>query len=151
MENVKKIRAFYYQDNDGNKLTMFYGRLFDSDLNCISSANNAQRWCFTGNKIPMPVRSGTWFQGFGYNKMNCFVESTGYHLVMTVNLIHGTVWHCPIIEKDRSTVDMDLIKHQIRKLYNGGNQIRLARLYQTIAGCSVSEAHEVVIDIINNS
>lgn len=148
MENVKKIRAFYYQDNDGNKLTMFYGRLVDCTGVGIVGTDNAQRWCFIGNKIPMPVRSGTWFQGFGFNKMNDFVESTGYKLVTTVNLIYGTVWYCPIVNKP--IPDMDSIKYQIEKLYNGGNKLRLICLYQTIAGCSVSEANEVVTDIINN-
>lgn len=148
MENIKKIRAFYYKDNQGNKLTMFYGRLFDSAFNCISGTNNAQRWCFTGNKIPMPVRSGTWFQGFGYNEMNRFVESTGYHLVMTVNLIHGTVWKCPELE---FTPDIDTIKHRIKRLYTGSNKLSLIRLYKEATGCNLSEANDVVTELLCNN
>lgn len=151
MESVKKIRAFYYQDNDGNKLTMFYGRLVEptgAGIAGIVGTDNAQRWCFIGKKIPMPVRCYTWFQGLNSYEMNRFVESTGYKLVMTVNLITGTVWHCPTVNEH--IPDMDAIKYHIEKLYNGNNKHRLIRLYKTISGCNVSEAEKVVTDIIKN-
>lgn len=104
MEEVKALRAYNLLNEFGHHLTLQYGRCVDLDGN-IMNADSAQRWRFFGSRIPMPVRSGTWFQGLSSCEMLNWLKNAGWLPETHVNLSSG----CAIVYK----VNPEL-EHEIR-------------------------------------
>ena len=75
--NVKAIRQYYFENSNGDKLSMFY--------------SDDKRWSLKGNKIPFPIYAGTWFYGLSPDKMLKSIKTTGYILKAEINLITGKV------------------------------------------------------------
>lgn len=95
MEKVTVIKVYNLLDKNGNKLLLRLGiinpehRTRDKDMGF--------RWSFVGYKIPMPVRSETWFNGFPVDTMLLWLRENGWYLRAAVDMCDGrvTVYHVP--------------------------------------------------------
>lgn len=142
---IKKIKAYYLKDSNGNELTLCYGREVNENTGEVFTAANAQRWVMYGKRIPMPVRSGTWFQGLGDCEMVAWLNDAGYTLDAYVNLSTGIMHKCA--ENKISIFD---VEHHIRCAYRGDNKTALVALYKDITGMSIHDSRVAVEAIIDS-
>lgn len=142
---IQKIKAYYFKDKNGTKLTLYYGREVSDLTGKIDHSPAGQRWVMYGKRIPMPVRSGTWFQGLSSVAMVEFLEANGYTLEAYVNLGTGIMHKC----NNNKAIDMNDVERHIRQAYSGNNKLSLVLLYRDITGMSVHDANNSVNAIID--
>lgn len=87
--NVKLVKAYGFTNEANESLTLQLGRLMDENGNTMP-CQEAQRWRFIGRNIPMPVRSGTWFEGMSFGTMRNWLENRGWQLQSSVSFITGS-------------------------------------------------------------
>ena len=143
---IQKIKAYYFKDRNGIKLTLCYGREVSDLTGEIDNSPTDQRWVMYGKRIPMPVRSGTWFQGLSSVAMVNFLEANGYTLEASVNLSTG-IMHKYVYDE----IDMYDVEHHIRNAYRGDNKVALVMLYRDITGMSIHNANNAVNAIIDKA
>ena len=162
MRDVKVFKVFNLVDNNGNKLQLRLGCLKSrAGEVCISNADHGYRWSFIGKKIPMPVRSGTWFNGFPEDTMLDWLRESGWALHTCVWMGDGSaiayelpdspesskgndaaVANAGLHEFFKSTFDdviKDLVKEQKR--------ITAVRVYRYAHGGSLQDATNAVREI----
>lgn len=106
MEKVKALVSYNLRHSDKPaRLMMQYGRVSDDYGNVINSTA-AQRWRFFGPQIPMPVRSGTWFQGFSADEMLEWLRREGW--MLETKVIIGT-GYAAIYNENKSSAYDDVI------------------------------------------
>lgn len=152
MEEVKALRSYNLLNEFGHHLTLQYGRCVDLDGN-IMNANSAQRWRFFGSKIPMPVRSGTWFQGLSTREMLDWLKNAGWLPETMVILPSGcaTVYKVNL-EPEYEIRDFDSLCPTDKRKCNEAvlylmhhNQFSTAYvLYRVLHNCSLSVAAQSV-------
>lgn len=156
MEIVTPITCYNLRDPKGNKLELQYGRVTDDNKNFRMTAT-AQRWRFFGKRIPMPVRSGTWFQGLSVTEMLEWLRREGWCLESKVAIGTGfaTVYKLPDTPDDNGNkkatgyryIYENNFKDAIRLLCNKGYTNAAIRAYQYAHDCCTSEAHKAVMEI----
>ena len=102
MERILTLRCYNLVNAEGRKLLMYLGRYescergdYPNGLECPN--DKGFRWMFEGSEIPMPVRHGTWFNGFPEKVMLDWLKGNGWALHATVNMATGktTVYELP--------------------------------------------------------
>jgi hypothetical protein len=83
MERIKPLRRYTLIDEHRNALHLFLGQ---EDGHAKMSKDKGFRWMFKGHKIPMPVRSETWFNGFPVDTMLDWLKRNGWTLHSELNL-----------------------------------------------------------------
>ena len=151
MRNVNVILTYNLVDCNGNKLTLCFGELKSRyDYVCISNADKGYRWRFTGKKIPMPVRSGTWFNGFPADVMLDWLKGNGWYVHTRVNMTTGNA-HVYELPKgnDRREEDEKAFREVIRQLHDDGKSVTATRLYCDANGGDMRDAYYAVREICN--
>ena len=71
-EKVNPIKSLAFVNPEGQRLTLTLG--------CVAGEDGVKglRWSIRGYKIPIPVRSGTWFCGFKTDAMVKWLRDHGY-------------------------------------------------------------------------
>lgn len=175
MEKVKTIIVFdLWNDALSVSLNLQYGRVMDENGNTITS-NSAQRWRFYGCRIPMPVRSGTWFQGLSTSEMLAWLRSNGWELRGRVNLCTGGIYIYPRckgnetpIEEDDAPVNEETVKRNeetsdeeyanaadersfrevLVYLYNHSMRVKAIRLYRYVKKCGITDAYNAIREMV---
>lgn len=83
MERIKPLRRYTLIDRHRNALHLFLGQEEGHEK---MSKDKGFRWMFKGHKIPMPVRSETWFNGFPVDTMLDWLKGNGWTLYSELNL-----------------------------------------------------------------
>lgn len=158
-ENVVDIlRVYNLVSIDGNKLRLYLGRIKGSD---DYFDDKGFRWCFVGNKIPMPVRSDTWFNGFPEHIMLDWLKGNGWALHTSVSMNTGVVTVCAMPfchdhskgnEKsygDEIPYDYDqkAFYEVIRELVRDNRRATAVRIYRYTHKCSLCTANRAVKEI----
>lgn len=170
MEKVKTIIVFdLWNEALSVSLNLQYGRVMDENGNTITS-NSAQRWRFYGCRIPMPVRSGTWFQGLSTSEMLAWLRSNGWELKGRVNLCTGGIYIYPCIkgnetsdEGNDASADEEeaarqeevarvrgerALRETVVFLYGNNMRVTALKLYSYVKKCSLNEANKAIREMV---
>lgn len=160
-ENIDILRTYNLVNSNGNKLRLYLGRIQGSD---DYFSDRGFRWCFVGNKIPMPVRSGTWFNGFPENIMLDWLKGNGWALHTSVAMDTGvaTVYELPFYDEPSKGNEKSFDPYEIpihyeadkktfdelmRELVHTGQRVTAVRAYRYAHGGSLRNAHNAVKEI----
>lgn len=150
MEKIKALTTFVFADvMTGTHLTMQAGRVCNLNGTCITG-NAAQRWRFFGRRIPMPVRSGTWFQGLNPTEMIDWLGSYGYVLKARVDIESGIghTYNQDGAPKGNGFTDSQ-IKRFVKSIYEASGLVQSIVFYKTAKGCLLTEARDAVNAILD--
>lgn len=94
---IKLIRTILFRDPNGNDLRLTLGKIKDMEaynrfMGFASNDDKGFRWQFVGPKIPMPIRSCEWFNGFPEEVMVPWVKSQGYEVVAVTSHVTGSLY-----------------------------------------------------------
>ena len=96
---IKTLRVYNLVDYKGAKLQLEFGVITKGlrEEHPLNNADKGYRWRFIGTKIPMPVRSGYWFNGFPEPTMLNWLKTNGWALHTCVDPIthKATVYDLP--------------------------------------------------------
>ena len=84
--NIYLITAHHFINAANESLTLNIGRLTDETGEPVRSAL-AIRYCLTGRHIPMPVRSGTWFESVSFPVMKKWLKDNGWQMISEYSFI----------------------------------------------------------------
>lgn len=84
-DNIYKTIAYCFVNASNEVLTLQGGYFKNED----GKVTLKSFWSFIGNNIPMPVRSGTWFEGMKFKVMRSWLESNGWHLYSAFSFVLG--------------------------------------------------------------
>ena len=174
---IKLIRTILFRDHNGNDLRLTMGKIEDMEayrrfMGFGNKDDKGFRWRFVGIKIPMPIRSYEWFNGFPEDIMVPWVKSQGYEVVAVTSHVTGSVY---VAKGNESTaVDTDdapkgnngpvstgndgidninrLAFHNIiRELCDACRKVEAVRLYRYAHGGDLHNAVNAVKAIRDNS
>lgn len=156
---IEKLKCFNLKNAEGERLRLYLGQ----DRNLIDSygSDNGYRWCFIGTKIPMPVRNGTWFNGFPEATMMNWLMDNGWIPETAVDMQTGkaTIFNVLISdpEPDKGNVNFatDLsdsmletyvhnLNEVIRFLCKNEKKVSAIRLYRLYYGGRLVDAKNAV-------
>lgn len=136
--NMHIYKTYNLRDDSGNRIIMQLG--LDSDVRqtaCRDNPDKGWRWRFIGTKIPMPVRSGTWFNGFQEDTMLLWLSEHGWELEAKVSMLTGRA----IVRKSATKLDDDAIKELAYQMHKSlGAKIPSISLLKYHFNVSVPEA-----------
>lgn len=163
MRNVKVAKVYNLVDSNGNKLQLELGLLKNRDGEiCISNADAGWRWRFIGKKIPMPVRSRTWFNGFPEAIMFDWLKGNGWYPHTCVDMASGyaKVYELPNAEEpSKGNEDANkayvipihvkvageiAFRDAIRDICNDGRKMTAICMYRYVHPCSLEDANLAV-------
>lgn len=84
--NVRTITIYNLVDSKGSHLQLRLGYIRDKRH---SHENAGWRWSFEGTKIPMPIRSNTWFNGFPEKTMLDWLAKHNWFVRTKVDMASG--------------------------------------------------------------
>lgn len=155
MPEVKPIKVLLLVNPNGDKIQLHFGMLKDTkDFN--GDKDTGFRWMFTGKKIPMPVRSEEWFNGFPEATMlNWLKENGGWvvHAIWTAKTNKMTVVDlpsAPVKTEDSGKLGYAINK-AIQQLCVDGHKEQARELHHISTGCSYHDACLSVEEIINTA
>lgn len=159
MEKVITLKVYNLLDSKGNKLRLKLGHV--EDFTPSYHRERGYRWSFVGTNIPMPVRNGTWFNGFPEHTMLEWLKGNGWYVQTCVDMSSGKadVYELPNgndnlnveITPERHEVDENVFCETIRNLFRNGNRLDAYRLYRYANGGSLYDADRAVREICNET
>lgn len=144
MEVVKNLVSYNLRNANGQRLMLQYGKAYEGGR--MSEKVEAQRWRFYGERIPMPVRSGTWFQGLSSTEMLDWLKREGWQPESRVAIGAGSALVYKVDFSDGN--DDDNLKKAIRFL-NDRNFAYATVVYRLLNGCDTGKAADAVREICN--
>lgn len=157
-ERILTLRCYNLLNANGRTLRMYLGR-YENHKAAMTHFDKDQgyRWMFEGTQIPMPVRSGTWFNGFPENIMLDWLKGNGWALRASVDMNTGkaTVYELPEPSKGNETHEYELpihainageraLKYAVRMLYDNGNKLDAISLYRYVHPTCLLAARDAV-------
>ena len=150
------IKIYNLLNPNGDKLQLRLG-IFE----CTDGPKDAGfRWSFVGAKIPMPVRSDTWFNGFPENIMLDWLKENGWLPHTCVNLESGEVkvyepsWKGNKSSSQKGNEHDPKLKQALEKaitlLANDDCLVPAARVYSYLHDCSKIDALNAVREMARN-
>lgn len=107
MPEIKPIKILLLVNPNGDKTQLHFGMLKDpKDFN--GDKDTGFRWMFTGKKIPMPIRSEEWFNGFPEATMMDWLKANGgwvVHAIWTAKTNKLTVLNLPSAPEAKTETD----------------------------------------------
>ena len=88
MREVKIIRVYNLVNPKGNRLQLRLAKLHPDDREKFCG-DTGLRWSFLGREIPMPVRNGTWFNGFPHDTMMLWLAEHEWYVETEVDMHTG--------------------------------------------------------------
>ena len=159
MRDIKVLRVYNLVNANGTKLQLWLGVLKNrlGDV-CIANADKGYRWCFNGNKIPMPVRSGYWFNGFEESVMLDWLKGNGWYprscVFMDDSRCH--VYELPSFDDiPYKGNDLDIragesaLIRAVRLLWEDNCRRKAVALYRYCHECTTQEADKAVREIVD--
>jgi hypothetical protein len=162
-ENIDIIVVYNLVNSNGTKLQLRLGRLKGYGDELLSyHCDQGFRWSFVGTKIPMPVRNGTWFNGFPENIMLDWLKGNGWapHSRVDMGTGKATVYELPFHDEpskrnENTTEEYKLsdvairqgeaaLTAAIRLLCNNGSVLSAVALYRYVCPCTLVEAKHAV-------
>lgn len=153
MKEVKIIRVFNLVNPKGTKLQLRLGAM----QNCanLRGKDMGWRWSFIGTEIPMPVRNGTWFNGFPEATMMNWLMDQGWMPESAVEMATGRrkVFDCTKanveIPETVASGGERALKKAINLLCENGSLLTATQLYRyvynlTCGTISISDAKRAV-------
>ena len=167
MREIKTFKVYNLVDAKGNKLRLNLGYIdAPQDKYLVDEHDEGLRWSFEGLKIPMPVRSGYWFNGFPETIMLDWLKGNGWALRTIVNMFTGAarVFELPDVD-DKGNEETGMVnefpihyepdrvffeKH-IGNLVRNGDRVAAVRLYRYAHGGNLKMANDAVREIVDRS
>lgn len=161
MNKVRRVAVYNLVDSNRNHLRLELGVIDDPDDRIVSSRGSSRdmgyRWCFVGTKIPMPVRSMCWFNGFPESTMLDWLKGNGWFVRSKVYVPCGytTIYELPKGDEDpeeifvRQPIDKKSFDDAICFLYNNGKRITAIRAYRYAYGGDLDSAAKAVREIVD--
>ena len=159
-KDIDILFVYNLVDNKGNKLLLRLGRHYKTE--CIPyHGDQGFRWSFVGKKIPMPVRSETWFNGFPEEIMVNWLMDNGWVVQSKVEMGSGKVYIYNMPKGDGSSKGNETyeltdqaislgeraLRETIKILADNGNKLKAVALYRYVHPSSLVDAKHAV-DII---
>ena len=88
MKAINIIRMYNLVNPKGKRLQLRLGVLHPEDREKFCG-DTGYRWSFLGREIPMPVRNGTWFNGFPHDTMMLWLAEHEWHVETEVDMLSG--------------------------------------------------------------
>ena len=154
MEKIVVHKVYNLVNPNGDKLQLKLGWIKDCTL-------YGWRWSFEGKKIPMPVRSCTWFNGFPEPVMLEWLKANGWAVRTIVHPCDGSAEvfdlpQAPNATENRHGLDehtFEICKNgfneAMRYLVTNGKRLAAVRVYRYANGGSLGEAVHAINDICN--
>ena len=141
MEKVKALKVYVLQNRcTNNQLFLCLGSIVDESGRCCWGSKNI-RWLIRGAHNPLPVRNGTWFQGFSHVTMFEWFSKNGFILKSTVDIAQFTNAYASSQKKNEIPVeDRVVVEQSIRTLCNDCHCLTAYRLYAAFFHCSFDDA-----------
>ena len=103
----------------------------------------------TSGNSPLPIRNGTWFQGFPAHKMFDWFVERGYVLQSIVDWRGNILFQNLEKEKPKTESEIRFIENGFYKLAKGGYKLTAVTMYKSLYGCDLDHAKKMIDDIIN--
>ena len=159
MEKVITMKVYNLLDSKGNKLRLKWGHV--EDFIPSYHGERGYRWSFIGTKIPMPVRNGTWFNGFPEHTMIEWLNGNGWYVQTCVDMSSGRadVYELPNgnddlnveITPERDAIDEEVFWHTMRELSRNGKNLSAVHLYRYANGGTFYNASKAIAEICNET
>lgn len=164
-KNIAVLRIYNLENANGNKLQLRLGR--DEEVfatRCKGNPDYGFRWSFVGTKIPMPVRNGTWFNGFPEETMLNWLRENGWYLRTMVSpaTCKADVYEVPNDNKQEGEaielfdvsdiptcggLEQGIIEEAVRILYRCNRRLTAVKLFRDVYKCGLRDAKEAVESI----
>ena len=169
MKKIKLLKVFNLLNAEGIRLQLRLGQDNEIVRNyCNGEPDMGYRWCFYGTKIPMPVRSGAWFNGFPAEVMLNWLKENGWALETVVWPSTGDAqvfdldFNC---DKGNEAIELfdvsdiptsnigehGVVNEAVRVLCRCNRKLAAIKLYRILYKCGLREAKEGVEEICNNA
>ena len=138
------VKVYNLLNPEGVSLRLRLGHTDNPDTH--NSKDHGWRWSFIGNHIPMPIRSGEWFNGFPEATMLEWLAENDWHVRSVVNMTTGRAkvyelpdapWEYPDAMLDEDTAKFNSL---IRELVRCHRHYDAVRLYHLCYEVSTDEA-----------
>ena len=135
LKEVKIIRVYNLVNPKGKRLQLRLCILHPDDREKFCG-DTGYRWSFLGTEIPMPVRAGTWFNGFPADTMIAWLAENGWYLATEVSMASGEVKVHGLPEPEEAYHDYQFANDQmefnklIKELYENGKRTNAIFLYR---------------------
>lgn len=157
-KDIDILFVYNLVDSKGNKLLLRLGRHYNTE--CIPyHGDQGFRWSFVGKKIPMPVRSETWFNGFPEEIMVNWLMDNGWVVQSKVEMGSGKVYIYNMPNEDEPSKGNEssyeltelmisqgerALQFAIKTLADNGDKIKAVMLYRYIHPCPLIDAKHAV-------
>lgn len=155
MEKITTLKVYNLLDSKGNKLQLKLGYI--DNFSPTYYGERGYRWSFIGTRIPMPVRNGTWFNGFPEPVMLEWLKGNGWYVQTCVDMCSGKadVFDLPNgnddlnveITFERSEADEIAFCELIRELIHNNRRVSACRLYRYANGGDLHDADKAIKEI----
>ncbi len=155
MEKVKTFCVYNLLNANGDKLKLSLGYVVDERGTPNPNGNYGLRWRFSGKNIPMPVRSGYWFNGFPEAVMLDWLKGNGWYPHTKVNMNSGcaVVFELPSMNGKGNEIPLHVesaLIHAVRLLWANNLRVKATSLYKHIKGGTLYQATEAVKEIVDH-
>ena len=168
-EKINVKRVYNLVDANGNGLQLRLGLIQGCKDGLPVPDLYGWRWSFEGKKIPMPVRSCTWFNGFPEPIMLDWLKENGWALRSCVNMSTGraVVYELPFVDNiskgnemetlgtdqfpARSDIDKAIFDRVISSLVKEGLKASACRVYRYAHGGTLRNALYAVNEICDKT
>ena len=159
MENVKEMKVFNFTKENAKSVKLHLGKTYtikhdqcnNEDVKVFDVEPFCYRWMVTSGKSPLPIRNGTWFQGFNASTMINWFTDRGYALQSVLDSRGNILFYKKNeAEKDikqKTDVEIADIEKGFYEL-SKTSIVRAVRMYKSIYGCDLCHAKNMVDDII---
>lgn len=154
MEDIKIVRVYNLVNANGDKLQLRLGILQRTrEHGIVTPEYNGWRWSFAGNKIPMPVRSRTWFNGFPKEIMLPWLNEYGWFVETEVLMTTGEAKTYELPEPNEEYLATDLVKDEeeffdlVREMFHNGKRIEAMHLCRYVHEVGTKEACSILHNI----
>lgn len=152
MKAVKIIRVYNLVNSKGKRLQLRLCVLHPDDMEKFCG-DTGYRWSFLGTEIPMPVRAGTWFNGFPADTMIMWLAEQGWYLETEVDVTSGKAKVHGLPEPEEAYHDYQFANDQmefnrvIKELCSNGKKLNALYLYRYAHEVGTRTALKAIDDI----
>lgn len=157
MKNIEITKVYNLVNANGDKLQLRYGKLMarGNEFRALltSSEDMGLRWSFVGKKIPMPVRSRTWFNGFPKEIMIQWLNEQGWFVATEVLMTTGEAKTYELPEPNEEYLATDLVKDEeeffdlVREMCRDGKALEAMHLCRYVHEVGTKEACSILHNI----
>ena len=162
---IKVVKGYTFVNANGVPLHLSLGLITEGlkDEHPVNGKDQGFRWMFEGREIPMPVRSGYWFNGMPEHIMLDWLKGNGWALRIMVNTNSGRahIYELPFYDEPSKGNEKQYelpecaiasgeraLNRAVNLLYNAGNKLYAISLYRVVHPCTLSEANYEVDKIL---